>query len=415
MTLTYASLFTGGGLADWGAKAAGLTPVWGVEYDPAIAAVAQANDPTGTVYAADARAMDYAALPRVDVLHASPPCPNFSVAKTGGQETQLDMDLADAVCRAIRAQMPRLFTLENVRAYVGSKSLARIQATLLDLDYHVSLQIVNSADYGVPQTRERLFLFAHAGGWMQAQRPLPPKQPWIGWYAAIEDLIPTLPDSAFAPWQLARLPEELKESLLMGDGDTWRPVRSESQTVATLSANNGARAFILDCQGSGDPTIERSVTRRDGDEPCFTVTAQSGTKRPARAFVVSNSKTEYGDGTRQDGDPMFTVTQQMDGRARAFLVHPTDMRSMACVDEADPSFTVMAGSPGNIRDLSWKPRAWLATGRTVSMTPRALARFQSLPDAYVLPERKALACRIIGNGVAVACYTALLKSQLEAA
>mgnify|MGYP000440924384 FL=1 len=39
---TYASLFTGGGLADWGARAAGLTPVWGVELDAQIAAAGAA-------------------------------------------------------------------------------------------------------------------------------------------------------------------------------------------------------------------------------------------------------------------------------------------------------------------------------------------------------------------------------------
>ena len=35
----------------------------------------------------------------------------------------------------------------------------------------------------------------------------------------------------------------------------------------------------------------------------------------------------------------------------------------------------------------------------VRMTPRALARFQSFPDTYTLPENTALACRIIGGAV----------------
>ncbi len=58
------------------------------------------------------------------------------------------------------------------------------------------------------------------------------------------------------------------------------------------------------------------------------------------------------------------------------------------------------------------PRAWLSAGRVVKMTPRALARFQSVPDAYVLPDKASLACRIIGNGVAVEAYRRLLESQL---
>ena len=38
-------------------------------------------------------------------------------------------------------------------------------------------------------------------------------------------------------------------------------------------------------------------------------------------------------------------------------------------------------------------------GRVVTMTPRALARFQSFPDSYVLPDSKTLAAKIIGNAV----------------
>ena len=44
-------------------------------------------------------------------------------------------------------------------------------------------------------------------------------------------------------------------------------------------------------------------------------------------------------------------------------------------------------------------RAWLSSGRVVKMTPRALARFQSLPDSYILPDKASLACTVIGNMV----------------
>ena len=47
------------------------------------------------------------------------------------------------------------------------------------------------------------------------------------------------------------------------------------------------------------------------------------------------------------------------------------------------------------------------------MTPRALARFQSVPDSYQLPASAALACRIIGNGVAVLVSQAVTESLLD--
>jgi site-specific DNA-cytosine methylase len=42
------------------------------------------------------------------------------------------------------------------------------------------------------------------------------------------------------------------------------------------------------------------------------------------------------------------------------------------------------------------------------MTPRCLARFQSVPDWYELPEKTSLACKIIGNGVPCKMMQALL-------
>ena len=248
--IPFASLFTGGGLADHGARMAGLTPLWGVELDPQIAAVAQQNDSTGRIYAASVLDMDYAQLPPVQILHASPPCPNFSIAKTGAAESDLDRALAHAVVRAVTAQRPQLFTLENVRGYARSQSLAIIRAGLLDLGYSVTTQIVNAADYGVPQTRERLYLIAHAGGHRaRVAQPTHSKMgdmfhaPWIGWYAAIEDLIPTLPDSQFAPWQLKRLSADLCGMLVHGTSTMEIRAADEPSAGPVLAPQEHAAFF----------------------------------------------------------------------------------------------------------------------------------------------------------------------------
>lgn len=371
--MNYASLFTGGGLADQGARMAGLHPVWGVEYDPAIAAVAQQNDKTGKVITASVCDVDYSALPRVDVLHLSPPCPSFSVAKTGRGETELDRDLARACVRAIEAQRPRLVTIENVRAYAQSESLQIIMAALGD--YHVTSVILNAADHGVPQTRERLFVIAHSGGWMQASRALPAETAWQGWYAAIEDILHTLPASQFAPWQLPLLPEEIRSSGVLIH-----------------------------------PTEMRHPSHRFNDEPCFTIVAGSGniTRGPfaPRAFIMPNT-TESD--VRYNDEPAHTTTaSDWKNMRRAFLVSGDNAsRTPTVVGAEAPSFTIGASAQKAAH------RAWLSQGRVVSMTPRALARFQSVPDTYALPESKSLACRIIGNGVACELYRRLLVSQLD--
>ncbi len=372
---TFASLFSGFGGADIGAKSAGLELAWGVELLPEIAEVA--NDNLGKHIAVadilDCNATDF---DYVDVLHASPPCPNFSVAKAGGVETDLDRALARKVATFIAVLKPQVFTLENVQAYQKSQSWRIIENALHKAGYWLNIEICNSADYAVAQTRKRMIVRAIRGGFVPY---LPQPVPWVGWYAAIEDILHTLPESQFAPWQLARLPEEL-HTMLVGsnqseynDGTRYADTPAFTVTTSssgrvrallvansgfdgqvvttedkepspTVTANHnqlGIRAFIVDCQNAGNPSPERErgLTIRDGDQPCFTLTSSMGQKRPTRAF---------------DG------------------------------------------------------------GKVVAMTPRALARFQSFPDSYILPESRTLAAKGIGNAVCPLMYRKILEGIIAA-
>lgn len=169
------TLFTGGGGADLGLQAAGVEVVYGIEYDPDIAAVAQANGLPVTV--GDIMAVNPHDLPYLDVIHASPPCPNFSVAKAGATETPHDLALARKVADIVLLTSPVFFTLENVPAYRDSQSFQHIVTRLARRGYMLAWSIVNAADYGVPQTRRRLWLRASRVGLLP---PLPAPEPWVG-------------------------------------------------------------------------------------------------------------------------------------------------------------------------------------------------------------------------------------------
>lgn len=391
---TCATLCSGGGLADVGLKQAGLRPIWAVEYDPAIAAVYQRNHGLHVLIRSIV-AVDWRWLARPWLLWASPPCPNFSVAKTGRGETELDLLLADAVASAIRILRPAAFVLENVRGYAVSESYRRIRAALDEGDYWSDARVVNAADLGVPQTRERLILRARNGGWMQPDRPWPRPRRWRGWYEAIADLVPTLPASKFADWQLKRLPAELRESVLtMGamdapaskaDRGVALAVTAEPAAAVTASATKrNPVAYIVSAQSvdGGAPAA------REGAEPAVTAGTNAGRMR---ALLAPGAN----DWTPQSpSKPSVTVTPGS-YRTRALLMHPTEMRSEAEREASEPAFTVTTGASNR---GGFNPRA-AAEGRVVAMTPRCLARFQGLPDDYWLPERRALACKVIGNGV----------------
>lgn len=337
---TIATLFSGGEGVGCGARAAGLKHLWGIEYDDDIAQVARDNGfnvVTGDVTTRYPQSCD-----RPNVLHASTPCPNFSTANQGGEETAEDIELARATARFIEILKPRIFTLENVYKYRKSQSWREIAGTLDRCGYWYDLAHVNAADFGVPQTRKRMIVRALLG---QMVPHLPPPEPWVGWYSAIEDLIPTLPESQFAPWQLERLPELIKTALV-------------------------TQGIPRDHKGGEYPLVTRC-----SEEPAFTATANHN-QLGMRAFLVSDQSANAGKGVqvRESEEPATTIRAQENG-----------------------------GTP---------PRIWLSHGRIVTMTPRALARFQSFPDRYELPESRTLACKIIGNAVPPLLYEKLIRQLI---
>lgn len=382
---TFASLFSGFGGADIGAMQAGLTPLWGVEYIPEIAAVANAN--LGNhIMVADILDLDPATFATVDVLHASPPCPNFSVAKAGAVETPHDLAMAQKVAAFVTTLRPRVFTLENVWGYRNSQSWAVIRDALYEAGYWLNVEHVNAADFGVPQTRKRMIVRAILGGWVPY---LPAPVSWVGWYAAIEDLLPTLPESKLAPWQLARLPDDLRQSLLWAHGpiaDDEPPVmRQPDKPSMTLGTTSGPYNAVL---------------IKGGDA--------SGTGGRWRAVLVGNNANATS-GARilpDAGDPAATLRTDSGGRLqRAVLINSEN-----------------AGQEwGGIR--SWSSQAMtMSTSSTspkavfpfsvVAMTPRCLARFQSFPDWYELPIKKTLAARGIGNAVPPLLYQRIVEGLL---
>jgi DNA (cytosine-5)-methyltransferase 1 len=359
-----ATLFSGGGGVEALLKQS-IDFVHAVEYDPAIAGVYRQNH-GDHVQVASVCDVDYSLWGALDYLHASPVCKEFSQAKSGGSESSIDIDSALAVVRCLEQTAPRVFTLENVGAYARSQSYRLICHALDRLGYMWHAEVLNSADFGVPQTRRRLILRAVRDSLLPG---LAAPDPWVGWYAAIEDLIDTLPASQFAPWQLERLPEEI-----------------------------GGHTFFNNNAGTDDYT---TLNRREHDEPVSSIVSTPKSITSYRAFIV-HSTDQRSMPVRDEGEPTFTVmsfsykdSRGAGGMPRAFLVEgnsPTT-RPPLVADANDPAWTVRAARYKGFA------RAWLEQGRVVRMTPRALARFQSFPDSYVLPSKAALACTVIGNAV----------------
>jgi len=373
------SWFSGGGLADIGMMAAGLTPTFAVELDDAIAGVYRANL-NDHCLTADVRNVELYGTTRF-WFHVSPPCTNASVAKRNNGETELDIELARAIVRGIERRSP-WFSLENVWGYRTFESFRLILEALSNNGYNLAYWHLNSANYGVPQTRKRLILCASRVKRVVQPHPTHAKTPdlfalpWVGWYEAIADLVPTLSETQFAKWQLELLPEELihqPEACLIPGANTsnfYLRYQNEPSRTVVASISNLPRALLIGDQRSNGG---RSLSIRNEDQPCYTVEASKSGVHAGRALLI--------EGTEQRG-----ATVQHRG-------------------ELDPSFTIKASIYKSVT------QAYTPSGRVVAITPECLARFQSVPGWYRLSGKASLDCKVLGNGFPCLLAQALVEAQ----
>jgi DNA (cytosine-5)-methyltransferase 1 len=161
MGFTYLDMFCGGGGSSEGARLAGGTLVGAVDaWDIATQTLGDNFDceaiRTWRMYPTSKPLSDFPK--HVDLLLASPECTNHSPAKGSAPRCEDSKNTANYVLNYARALTPRWLVIENViqmRSWSGYEPLV---AGLVRLGYHVTPQVLDAADFGVPQTRKRLFL-----------------------------------------------------------------------------------------------------------------------------------------------------------------------------------------------------------------------------------------------------------------
>jgi DNA (cytosine-5)-methyltransferase 1 len=203
--LTAISLFAGAGGLDLGAEHAGYNVVFAIENDPVAVETLNRN-----------RARRFRALPlteplditklnprdimrdldlragEIDLLVGGPPCVAFSKSgfhldyKREGRDERAGL-LGDYL-RFLEALRPKAYLMENVYGLAYRNQSAAffesLQTGIHDLGYSVAYDILNAADYGVPQNRQRLFMIGARDGqklilpdpthWGQHERRRPP-------------------------------------------------------------------------------------------------------------------------------------------------------------------------------------------------------------------------------------------------
>lgn len=156
-------LFSGGGAGSWGAREAGVEMVGAVDAWDIAARTYVDNFPTaeGNVVCCrlddDTGAEIFPDIGSVDLLIASPECTHHSVAR--GAKPRCDESRRSGwyVMRFVEQLQPRWIVLENVtpmRNWPGFTDLVRE----LERHYRLDIGCLDAANFGVPQTRRRLFI-----------------------------------------------------------------------------------------------------------------------------------------------------------------------------------------------------------------------------------------------------------------
>ena len=121
-------------------------------------------DTEGEWYCNDARTIEPERMPDFDLLCAGFPCQAFSIA--GKREGFADArgTLFFEIARLVADKRPAYFILENVPGLLShdkGRTFHTILSTLSELGYGVEWKVLNSKDFGVPQSRKRVYLVGY--------------------------------------------------------------------------------------------------------------------------------------------------------------------------------------------------------------------------------------------------------------
>lgn len=156
------SLFSGAGGMDVGFEAAGVNVVLANEIDKTAAKTYAANHPDTELLVDDINNIfsRLSEFKGTDLIFGGPPCQGFSVIGKMNPE-DVRSQLIWSFLKAVEIVKPRAFVMENVKALAYISKWKDVREEYIrqanQLGYGCVPFIINAAEYGAPQKRERVF------------------------------------------------------------------------------------------------------------------------------------------------------------------------------------------------------------------------------------------------------------------
>ena len=272
------SLFSGAGGLDLGFARAGFEIRACVEIEPAYAKTLRRNAESEhgfskktEIFCKDIADFDVAPFvgTGIECVIGGPPCQTFSAAgrRAGGVIGVDDArgQLFRSYCEILKTLQPKVFVFENVYGLPGANGggpWREIVSAFSELGYELKAEVVDTADYGVPQHRERLIMVGYKVG--NFEFPLPthgPDSDTATPLVSVETAIADLQDF-----------EEPSQNGLGGLYGHLLPEVPEGLNYAYFTAEMGHPAPVFAWRSKFHDLLYK-VKR---DEPCRTIKAQPG-------------------------------------------------------------------------------------------------------------------------------------------
>ncbi|MFZ5438083.1 MAG: DNA cytosine methyltransferase [Patescibacteria group bacterium] len=169
------SLFSGCGGLDLGFINAGYEIIWANDFFPEAVETYKKNIGDHIILE-DIAKIDNSKIPNgFDILLGGFPCQGFSIANSKRSMKDERNFLYKEMLRIIDNKRPKFFLAENVKGLLSmhkGKVIEMIVNDFKKLGYVVDYKLINSADYGVPQQRERVIIIGNRIG---VKNPFPRK------------------------------------------------------------------------------------------------------------------------------------------------------------------------------------------------------------------------------------------------
>lgn len=230
-------LFAGAGGFSEGARMAGAQVLWAANHWDLAVRYHAANHPMTEHALQDLQQADFRDVPPHDGLLASPACQGHSPAR-GKEKPHHDAQrsTAWAVVTCVEVHRPQFFVVENVVAFAKWTLYSAWCSAMHSLGYALAPMILDAADHGVPQHRQRLIIVG-----TRSKHPL-----------ALD-----LPKRDHVP----------ASAVIDFEAGEWTPVATKVLKTRTRWATGRQRfgeRFVMPYYGSGSGATGRSLERPIG-------------------------------------------------------------------------------------------------------------------------------------------------------